>query len=235
MIGLRILPIIFVLLSSRLEASHIDIENCIHSIRKAWSATRHEIVHDVRIPRQNLLSTSTSLTPSTVVLAPDYHGSFQTLDRALELLDRYSFDWIALEMLPPHYAHSNRTLIPLSPLDRARQHIQDHWNHFYRPRTDVEALQFQMHPPLFKLVWKAHKKNMQIVGIYSGLTIPAHTPHIDPELLAWSNRISAQHIPKEGRGLIFMGGLHFLAPFSSNLQDYLPTERDVVIDWPENP
>lgn len=139
------------------------------------------------------------------------------------VLDKYQFDWIAMEMLSPTMQRDLDVFVKAADGSpeylRTRKVLLDYftnaWNGRKGPKTTAEENYY------FKIVEQMRARKTRIIGIES-TTIPYIFYRYGENKFGAAVRSYqwAKALPKTGRGIIFGGSGHFTVADAINLQDF---------------
>lgn len=179
-------------------AAERGLESCARELGELWQRDYGFAAKDIRPVPSPDEAFGTRL--DELLFVADSHGSLQRIKRVHELLSRYRFDFLAMEQL-------------------ADGQLDPRWQEFYLRRNGEQALSLTFNPPLQELMTFAQNRAVSLISLSKHSEVWSKIP--SPRELADRNREMATRIPSKGRGLVFIGGLHLLAPHDGNIQNFL--------------
>lgn len=153
------------------------------------------------------------------------HGNIAGYEKfKADVLDKYQFDWIGLEMLTP--AQQKDLDIFVKAADgsaeyvHARKALTDYFTTAWNGRNGKPTTGEENY--YFKIVDQMRAKKTRVVGIEASTLAYIFFRYGETKFGAAVRSLQwAQAVPKKGRGLVFGGNSHFNDPAPINFQDFL--------------
>lgn len=192
--------------------------------QSVYERTRKE-VHSFVIPTYSSLNGSPEAAEDQVLLVPDHHGVPEAIQLFWQILKTKKIEWLGLEMFPSSLQGAVDSFLkfPLESVEfkQAQLTLFNHsglgWANYWGGNLKLE------NDPYMTTLLIAKELGIRVIALehqeYRNSVQPMF--RIDSLGIAVRNNHWVQQMPKNGRGLVFGGALHFLSSNNVNVQNYL--------------
>lgn len=158
-----------------------------------------------------------------ILLFPDMHGDKRRYKALYKMLSEETLDWFALEMLSHKLQPALDDFLSApekskrfaKAKERLQNYLQPFWAAYFKQIKDADD------NPYYRLLLLCRKRKIRVVALDSIAPYSTASQKVTPLTIGTRNLIWAEHIPDEGRGIVFGGEAHFTRNKKVRVQDFL--------------
>ncbi|MCE9625320.1 MAG: hypothetical protein K8R69_07720 [Deltaproteobacteria bacterium] len=189
---------------------------------EVWQKLYSPIVTSTEVPVWSLKKAKRDYWKG-ILLFPDLHGNKTRYQELYHMLSEETLDWFALEMLSyklqasvdEFLSEPERSEKYRQAKKRLQNYLQPFWSPYFKQFKDPDD------NPYYRLLVLCRKRKIRVVALDSVATYSATSQTLSPLTVGTRNRVWAEHIPEEGRGIVYGGEAHFTRDRKARVQDFL--------------